>query len=370
MGILIEPYTSEEQAEAARALNQRLRAHNQTEYLLSERPPVPEPADAAIHEHYYVVCDGGAVRGGFLLAAFPAGFGDGRATVALNAREPLSEALIDSKYALLGLHILKFMERQGPHLFALGMGSESRPFPRLLKGAQWNLRQVPFLFRVVRARRFLLQLRMLRTSPARRALAAAAAFTGLGKAGLAMMQYRAGVSALSLGGLSLEPVRAWGDWVDDLWAECRADCSFAVLRDLRTVRELYPLDGRHRGYLVRRQGRPVGWMSARLSSMRGHKFFGDLQVATLMDGVALPSARRGCVTLASRALAREGADLLVTNQSHEGWVAAFQAAGYLRGPSNYILALSKQLAADIASQPGGFGRMHFTRGDSDGRIHL
>jgi hypothetical protein len=316
------------------------------------------------------VQDEGAVRGGFLLAAFPAGFGDGRDTVALNAREPLSEALIDSKYALLGLRILKFMERRGPHLFALGMGSESRPFPRLLKGAQWDLRQVPFLFRVVRARRFLLQLRMLRTSRARRTLAAAAAFTGLGKAGLAALQYRAGVSALSPGGLALDPVREWDGWVDDLWAECRPACSFSVARDLRTVRELYPLDDRHRGYVLRRDGRPVGWMSARLSRLRGHKFFGDLQVATLMDGVALPGVQRGCVTLVSRALARAGADLLVTNQSHVEWVAAFQAAGYLKGPSNYILALSKQLAAEIASQPGGFGRMHFTRGDSDGRAHL
>jgi hypothetical protein len=47
-----------------------------------------------------------------------------------------------------------------------------------------------------------------------------------------------------------------------------------------------------------------------------------------------------------------------------------RAAGYLSAPSNYILALSKQLAADIASQPEGLARMHFMRGDSDGRIHL
>jgi hypothetical protein len=370
MSIRIEPYTSEEDAAAARAFNQRLRVHNQTEYLLGEHPPGPEPADAAIHNHYYLVHEDDVVRGGFLLAAFPAGFGDGRASLALNAREPLSEALIDPHYALLGLRILKFIERQGPHLFALGMGSGSRPFPRLLKGAGWSLSQVPFLFRVVRARRFLLQLRTLRTSPARRTLATVAAFTGAGKAGLAFLQYRAGLSAISAGGLSLEPVRAWGDWVDELWAQCRGDCSFAVSRDLRNVCELYPLDERHRGYIVRRQGRPVGWIFARLSRMRDHKYFGDLQVATLMDGVALPGVQRGSVALASRALAREGAELLVTNQSHMGWVAAFRGAGYLRGPSNYILGVSKQLATDIASQPGGFARMHFTRGDSDGRGNL
>jgi len=318
----------------------------------------------------YLVREDDAVRGGFLLAAFPAEFGDGQTTTALNAREPLSQALIDPQYALLGLRILKFMEQQGPHLFALGMGSESRPFPRLLKSARWSLRQVPFLFRVVRSRRFLLQLRTLRTTPARRMLANAAAFTGAGKAGIALLQCRAAVAALSLSGLSLEPVRAWGDWVDELWEQCRRDCSFAVSRDLRNVRELYPLDDRNRGYAVRHHGRPVGWISARLSHLREHKYFGDLQVATLMDGMALAGFERGSVALASRALTREGADLLVTNQSHERWVAAFRGAGYLGGPSNYILALSKRLAADIATQPGGFARMHFTRGDSDGRGNL
>lgn len=370
MGIRIEPYTTEAQAAAARAFNQRLRSHDLTEFLLAESPPTQEAADAAIRNHYYLVQEDSEVRGGLLLAAFPASFGDGGNVDVLNAREPLSEALIDPKFALLGLRILKFMERQGSYLFALGMGSESRPFPRLLKSAGWTLSQVPFLFRVVRARRFLLELQTLRTSPARRMLGAAAALTGAGKAAFTVMQFRAGISAMSLGNLSIEPVQTWGGWVDDLWAACRSDYSFAVTRDLRTVRELHPLDGRDRGYLLRRQGSPVGWMSARLTRMQGHKQFGDLCVATLLDGVALQDALPGAVTLVSRVLAREGADLLVTNQSHVRWVDAFRAAGYLRGPSNYILALSRQLTAGVAAQPGGAAKIHFTRGDSDGRGHL
>lgn len=370
MAIHIEPYTTGEQAEAARAFNDRLRARNQTEYLLAERPPSPEPPGARLRNHFFLAREGDSVRGGFLLAEFPAGFGDGRDTAALNAREPLSEALIDPNYALLALRMLKSMERQGPHLFALGMGSESRPFPRLLKAAQWRLSQVPFLFRVVRARRFLLEIRALRSSPARRMLATVGAMSGLGKAGLALVQCRAGMAALSLGGITIEAVDAWGDWVDELWPRLRGACSFAVSRDLPTVRELYPLDDRHRAYLLRRNGRPAGWMAARYTQMRNDQFFGDLRVATLMDGVAQPDAMRAAVALVSRALARDGADLLVTNQSHADWVAAYRSAGYLPGPSNYILALSKQLAADVEAQPGGFARMHFTRGDSDGRYHL
>jgi hypothetical protein len=56
-------------------------------------------------------------------------------------------------------------------------------------------------------------------------------------------------------------------------------------------------------------------------------------------------------------------DLLVINQSHTPWIEAFQATGYRPASSNYIPALSKQLAAEMAEQQGGFKRMHFTRGD-------
>jgi hypothetical protein len=370
MAIRIEPYRTEEQAAAAREFNQRLEARGETEFLLNPNCPAEDPAGAVIRNHYYLVQEDDQVRGGFLLAAYPGTLGSGRSVEVLNTREPVSEALIDPKYALLALRMLKFMERQGTHLYALGMGSESRPFPRLLKGAQWNISQVPFLFRVVRAGRFLRELPVLRTSPARRAVAALAALTGAGGVALSLRQYRASLSVLSVRDLSIEPVEAWDGWVDDLWGQYRGHCSFAVTRDLPTLRELHPLNDRDRGYLIRRSGRPVGWMCVRISPMRGHKHFGDLTVATIVDGVALPDAMHGAVTLVSKAAARAGADLLVTNQSHALWVGAFRAAGYLAGPSNYILALSKQLAADIDAQPEGRSRMHFTRGDSDGRIHL
>jgi hypothetical protein len=370
MAIRIEPYTTAEQAAEATAFNQRMRAQGQTEFLLSERPPEMEPDDAPIRNRYYVARDEDSVRGGLLLAAFPATFGTGAECDLLNCREPLSEAVIDPKYSFLGLRLLKFMQQQGPYLFALGMGGETYPFPRLLKSAGWTVFPVPFLFRVVRAPRFLRELQLLRASPARRMLAGFAAASGLGKIGISALQFRSATAALSARGLKVEPVTAWDGWADELWEQCRGECSFAVRRDLRTVRALYPLDGRTRCYLIRREGQPVGWVSALLTPMQDHKFFGNLQVATLLDAVALDGMKVGCIQLASRALAHQGAELLVTNQSHASWVGAFRAAGYLSGPSNFILAVSKPLAAEINAQAGGMARVHFTRGDSDGRIHL
>jgi hypothetical protein len=323
-----------------------------------------------IRDRFYLATEDGAVRGGLLLAAFPAAFGSGAECDVLNCREPLSEAIIDAKYSFLALRLLKFMQQQGPYLFALGMGGEDRPFPRLLKSAGWTVSQVPFLFHVVCARRFLKELRLLRASPARRMLAGLAAASGMGRVAISALQFRSVIAARAPRGFAIEPVTVWGEWVDELWERCRGENSFAIRRDLRTVRALYPLENRTRGYLIRQDGQPVGWIAALSTPMRQHKYFGDLQVATLLDGVALPGAKLASIVLASRALAREGAELLVTNQSHTDWVQVFRAAGYLSASSNYILALSKLLAAQIALQPGGLARMHFTRGDSDGRIFL
>lgn len=370
MPIRIEPYTTGEQAAGARVLNDRLRAHHHAEFLLSELPPAPPAPAAAVRNHHYIVHEDSHVRGGFLLAEFPAEFGDGRRMALLNAREPLSEAIIDPRYSLLALRILKFMESQGPYLFALGMGSESRPFPRLLKSAHWEISRVPFLFRVVRAGRFLAEIQPLQSSPLRRLAAAAARFTGAGALGIAFLQHRALLASASSASLTIEPVAQWDTWVDDVWAEFRPHFSLAVTRDLHTVRELYPLDGRHPAYLLRHRNRPVAWMAARLTRMRNDQYFGNLHVATVLDGIGSPEYMLATAALVSRTLVKEGVDLLLTNQSHKDWIAAFRSAGYLNGPSNYILALSKQLAAEVAAQPEGPRRMHFTRGDSDGRDHL
>jgi hypothetical protein len=243
-------------------------------------------------------------------------------------------------------------------------------FPRLLRGAGWTICPTPFLFRVVNAGRVLRQLGILRNTRPRRIAARAAAWTGAGKAAIWLLQGRRALAAWQTGGLSVEPVTCWDGWVDALWTRWRANASFAVLRDLSTVRTLYPLQDRVQGFVFRRGGRIVGWMSALSTAMRGHKHFANLHVGTLMDGVVEPDSLSGAVALASRALELGGADLLVTNQSHADWVSAFRAAGYLSASSNYILALSKPLAREIALQPGGFAHMHFTRGDSDGRIHL
>ena len=68
-------------------------------------------------------------------------------------------------------------------------------------------------------------------------------------------------------------------------------------RDLRTVQYLHPLDDRVRGYGVRRNGRPMGWMSVQTTQMRDDKYFSNLRVSTHVDGMALSGVMQETISL-------------------------------------------------------------------------
>ena len=63
-------------------------------------------------------------------------------------------------------------------------------------------------------------------------------------------------------------------------------------------------------------------------------------------------------------------DLIVSNQANPAWGKAFLAAGYLVGPSNFILALSPMLVGRLEPLEVSRKRIHMNRGDGDGPIHL
>jgi hypothetical protein len=171
-------------------------------------------------------------------------------------------------------------------------------------------------------------------------------------------------------GLSTDVVKEWGSWVDEIWDQVRTSLSFAVCRDKKTLKDLYPAsETRVMRLLVRRGKEVVGWATALDSQMKGDKYFGDLRVATILDCMAPSVDLTAVVYTISRTLQRGGADLIISNQSHSGWQDAFRRSGFLQGPSNYCLGISKAIADAIQSDEGT-SRIYFTRGDGDGRMHL
>jgi hypothetical protein len=368
--IRVAPYLPANASEV-RAFNDRLCAQGQTEFLLPPEAPEQTPPGSQIRDSYFLALEGTVVRGGFRLVRFPAWLGFGEEIEALNCREPLSEGIINPKYSFVALKLLKEMQKQGPYLFAMGMGGGQARFARFLKGAGWTVELVPFLFRVIRVGPFLSELRLLQSSRIKRMFSRAARFTGVGKLGVSLLQAKSIIAGCRLRGATIENVTEWGTWADELWEHFRQRCSFCVKRDRVTLMHLYQIGkDRTEAFLVRREGKPVGWVAVLRSKMSGHKYFGNLQVATILDGIAYPDAMDATVTLAARRLAADGADLIVTNQQYAPWVRAFRNAGFLSAKSNYVLATSKALSEAIARQPEGRERIHFTRGDGDGRIHL
>lgn len=369
MDFRIEPYTASHVASVC-AFNQRLR-EGKAAYVFSEDVPAPILESEPIRPQSFVVLEGQDVRGGFILISYPGCFATGEKIPVLNCRLPISEGIVNNKYSLLGLRILKHIQKQSPYIFALGMGGEQLAFPRLLRGAGWTLRPVPFLFRIVRARRFLNEIQLLRRSLGRRTFARVAGITGVGQIGAAILHGRSLATRALVQGLRIEPITEWGDWADDIWTQFRGLCSFTIARDRATLAKLYPFSNpRMSVFLFRRGERPVGWVAALNTQMHNHQYFGNMRVATILDCVTNPNEIAGAAALATKELARSGADLVVTNQSHEAWVKAFEQVGYRQSKSNFILGLSKDLARSISQKPGGLKRVHFTRGDSDGRMHL
>jgi hypothetical protein len=103
--------------------------------------------------------------------------------------------------------------------------------------------------------------------------------------------------------------------------------------------------------------------------MLGSHAFGDLHVGTVLDSFALPGHEPAVARLARTLCADRGVDLSLTNQLHVAWQHAFRAAGYLSGPSNFLVAASPALHA-AAGEGDRLARVHLTRGDGDGRINL
>ena len=370
MAVRVEPHAAA-WIPAVRAFNARLTGGTAApDFLLDERAAAASGTHGPLAKDRYVVVDGSDVRGGYILQRQPFWIGGEVRTVA-NYQAPISEALVDRRYAYLGMLMLKEALRTDPLMFCLGMGGLDRPLPRLLAAMGWRLATVPFLFRIARPRRVLRELPVLRRDRRRRLVAGALALTGLASAGVAALRVRGRLADARGPRLRVERVTAWGPWADEVWEASRAAYAMAAVRDAPGLEALYPAaDPRCQALRLSDGARVVGGAVLCQTRMQRHPHFGDLEVGTVLDCGARPGYEAQVARAAGRRLDEEGADLVITNQGHEAWVAAFRRAGFFSGPSNYVLALSRPLAEAVGAQAAGADRIHATRGDADGRIHL
>jgi hypothetical protein len=357
---------------AVRAFNARMRAADALLFALPEAAPAPNPntpVPGIEFRHFVVVDDAGEVRGGYFIRTQPF-YIRGGIHVLGHYQAPLSEGIVDKRYAAVGAVMLAHALEQQPLLFAMGMGGMDRPLPRMLRAMGWPILETPFYFLVLNARRFLRNIGPLRSHSGRRVAADVLAFSGLG--GLALK----GVQRVRTRNrfdtrYGQRPIRNFSAWADQIWQASAEQYSFSAVRTADYLRFIYPaMDSHYYGVQLTEGDAPAGWVQMLDCQPLERSYFGDMRVAALVDGVGPLAAIPSLIHSGVEAARERHADMVVSNQMHRGWTSALKAAGFWQGPSNYLLALSKELRKLVDPLEEALPRIHFNRGDGDGRVNL
>lgn len=356
---------------AVEAFNARLQRGG-VAYRFREAPP-DGSADAPIVERGFVALqDGRDVRGGYRLKEQDFWLNGRRVRIG-NIQLPLSEGLVDRTYSTLAAQLFAHALKRQPLMFGLGIGGRDETFARIVSALGWTTVSIPFHFRPLRPFRMARRLTYARRTRSRRLMLDVAAWSGA--AWLAGICLRA---AHPVAPMSAEyscercdSLLAWTHEADDLWQRCRGDYQFVGWRDRQSLALMYPTDSRdYLRFRLRHRGVFVGWAVALDTQMVGHKHFGDLRVATIVDCVGERRHATALVACVSRYLDARGVDMIVSNQASPIWGDALRDSGFQNGPSNFLFAASPRLAQELAPPEERVRSMHLTRGDGDGPINL
>jgi hypothetical protein len=372
MSLKIVPYEAPQEPAVA-AFNERLNAGGVTQRFSESHIPCwlpPAPGRRLFVEFFLAQENDGTVRGCYALKHQE--YRIGRLTQSIGYLSlPISEGIVDRRYAAVGAQLLLHAIRRQPLIYGLGIGGENEAIARLLRAAGWRVSTVPFFFRVIRPYRFLRNIRILRRSPLRAALLDALAFSGLGwlggKAANLVLSRRAPSSA----NIVADEAEEFSDWADDLWRACAPEYPYCAVRDAATLRILYPKENpRFVRLKIRAAGRIIGWAVLLASDSRNHKQFGGMRLGSIVDAFARPAEAEKTVLAADRALRAKNVDIIVSNQSSQTWCHALRRCGYLSGPSNFLFATSRKLTELLELEHISDDSFYLNRGDGDGPINL
>jgi hypothetical protein len=369
--IVVEPF-SDKHPSAVRDFNKRI-SDGRISYRFPESPVprwLPRRDSIPLYQEFFIASEGNMVRGGYMLKYQPFAC-SGEVSMIADYQLPISEGTADSRYALVGLMMLKDALKREPFLFALGMGGYQESLPRMLKVMKWSMISCPFFFKVIHPLRFLREIVFLRKKRFMGILLDFLAFSGLGWLLIKSMQSVRQLGQWVEAGIRMQEVDSFSCWSDEIWKQVKDRYTFIGVRDATILNTLYPVaDRRFRRIKVLRRDKAIGWAVVLNTKMKNNNYFGNMSVGTVVDCLAEEGEERHVVTMATQYLERLGVDMIVTNQSHHSWCKAFARSGYLAGPSNYIFAVSPPLANKLHPFDIAVSKAHLTRGDGDGPSHL
>lgn len=373
MTIVIQPFEAS-WIPAVRRFNDRLAAGGAPAEHRFPDHPVPEwlPAREGrkIFQEFFLATENDEVRGAYILKHQDFSLGGQIRSIGY-IHQPLSEGIVNRAFAGVAVHLLRHALKTQPLLYALGMGGLEQPLPRMLRAMGWTLSLVPFYFKVFRPTRFLREIRAVRTSPFRRHVLDFAARSGLGWLAIKILQAAVAKGRRTDRRAHIETVSGFADWADSVWDQHKHRYSMVGVRDRETLNILYPgSNGRFIRLRLRHEGNGQGWAVVLDTQMSENNFFGDLRVGTIVDCFSAPEEARAVMQAATGVLESRGVEVVVANMAHESWCSALESVGFLRGPSNFAFAASRELTQFLRLSESTVKLLHLTRGDGDGPIHL
>ena len=309
----------------------------------------------------------GEMRAGYYLKRQPFRLGDEIIDIG-NIQLPISESIIDQKYAPLASAILSDCLKRSPLTFGLGGGGLPRPIMKLFSIRGWDLSVVPFYFRVFHPYRFCRRISFLRRTAPRRIGMDILAFTGLASLAFNVI-HAVGTRRTKREEYSFRSVNQFDTWADEIWDETRTLYPFAAVRTHSFLNFLHK-DEKLRRICVSNQDGPIGWAVCLATNFASHRQFGSLRVGSIIDVFSYAGMEQYVVEAATEHLQEANVDIVISNQLHHRWGTAFKAMGYLQGPSNFALACSPELQHRCESLGIKKTDSHMTRADGDGPINL
>ena len=372
MPIVVEPF-SDKHVPAVREFNKRI-SEGRIPYRFPESPVprwLPRRDPIPLYQECFVAQEEGkTVRGGYVLKHQPFAC-RGEVSMIADYQLPISEGTVDSRYALVGLLMLKDALKREPLMFALGIGGYQESLTRMLKAMKWPTVSCPFFFKVIHPFRFLREIAFLRKKRFMVIALDLLAFSGLGWLLIKSIQSVRQLGRSVEAAIRMEEADGFSSWSDEIWKQVKDRYAFVGMRDATILNTLYPItDSRFRRIKVLRRDKVIGWAVVLNTKMENDHYFGSLRVGSVVDCLAEEGEESYVVTMATRFLERLGVDIIVTNQLHRAWCQAFLRHGYLAGPSNYIFAVSPPLAKKLHPFDIVVSNAHVTRGDGDGPGHL
>lgn len=361
----VTPYSTELEPAVGR-FNKRLTAGGYEEFVFPERHRDAPSSNLISRDYFVAVDDNQEVRGGYIIRRQPF-FKRGQAYTHPFLKLPVSEGIVNRRYATVGVELLQDAVDRAPSIFALGMGGVANPLPQLLESLGWRVVEVPFYYKIKRSGPVLQSLEPFRRTRLRRFAAGIARFTGIAHIASSLLFPRQRPDPE----IRIELESEFGDWVDPVWFDSKDDYGLLAERSQKTLEALYrPFTDLIRILRVCRDDKTIGWTVCLVTKMQNHRHFQDLKVATLADGLAPKEAIEDVVRASVHYLETEKPDLILSNQYNRHWQNSLRRSGFRSGPSNFAWAVSPEVSPEFERDPSLGSDTHINRGDGDGPIHL